>query len=150
MEQSHLYVLIGIALVIAELFVGSFFLLPIGLGFFLTGLMAAAFDFGSAIYAVAIVNLLWIFVATRVWLARRRKRSGPPLRSGADALIGQLAKVEEEINALAGTGYVRVYGDSWRAKPVHREGNPDVFAPGEWVEIVAVDGNHVRVRRKSS
>lgn len=67
---------------------------------------------GYQVVAFSIVSLLSIFFVRPVILKYFHK---PGRKSNADALIGRTGKVEEAIPGN-GFGYVRIDGDSWKAK----------------------------------
>ncbi len=128
-------VLLGIALMVAEAFIGTFGMLGIG------GIVAFAFGsvmmfhgnapgFGLSISVVvaAVVISAGFFLLVLAMLLRSRRR---PVVTGGEALIG----AEGEAVAWEGTaGRVRVKGEIWLA----RAGHP--LPPGASIKVVARDG----------
>ena len=63
------------------------------------------------------------------------------VKSNMDSLIGEITTVDEEIDPDAGTGYVKVYADNWKAVATTK------IPIGTKVRILSVDGNKVRVEK---
>ncbi|MBE6690469.1 MAG: NfeD family protein [Ruminococcaceae bacterium] len=78
---------------------------------------------------------LILVVATRP-LCRRLLR-GKRTRTNADALIGQICIVTEEIRNIDGLGEVKIGGLCWSARAKEAE---RIIPVGERVEIVAIEG----------
>jgi membrane protein implicated in regulation of membrane protease activity len=65
----------------------------------------------------------------------RRRQSGPGLRTGAAALVGQQALVTTRVDEHR--GQIRLEGQIWSARTM----DPDkIFEPGEAVHVAAIDG----------
>lgn len=77
-----------------------------------------------------------ILVAATRPLCRRLLR-GKRTRTNADALIGQICIVTEEIRNIDGLGEVKVGGLCWSARAKEAE---RIIPVGERVEIVAIEG----------
>lgn len=73
----------------------------------------------------------------------RRLHSGPDLRVGADALIGQRATVLKEL-AHGSPGRVKIGGEEWTAEPYDED---DRIEPGEAVDVVQIKGATAYVLR---
>jgi len=64
-----------------------------------------------------------------------RRQSGPGLRTGAAALVGQEATVTTRVEGHR--GQIRLEGQIWSARAL----DPDrIFEPGEAVHVAAIDG----------
>ena len=64
-----------------------------------------------------------------------RRQSGPGLRTGAAALVGQQATVTTRVDEHR--GQIRLEGQIWSARAL----DPDrIFEPGEPVHVAAIDG----------
>jgi membrane protein implicated in regulation of membrane protease activity len=66
---------------------------------------------------------------------RVRRQSGPGLRTGAAALVGQQALVTTRVDEHR--GQIRLEGQIWSAKALDPE---RIFEPGEAVHVAAIDG----------
>jgi membrane protein implicated in regulation of membrane protease activity len=120
------------------------------------GFFLAAFGVGAALAAIAAffqVDILWQLVVFVVGstlaliLSRRFAESvtppEPPARVGVDRVLGKRAVVIEPIDALQGTGIVRVDAEEWRALP---EDPAQTFPANAIVEVVAVKGTRLVIR----
>lgn len=86
---------------------------------------------GATLFSLALVTL----VIGAVWRTR-----GAPERTGAAAMVGRPARV---LDWSQGRGHVFAEGERWIAR------GPDALTPGETVEIAALDGLSLEVRRPS-
>lgn len=112
MPPWQIFLLMGIALAVLEIFVPGFILLPIGVGFALTAPVTLLTD-SLPVQLVALAGLEGVvfFLARRYGPIAQR----PTVYSGTEGMIGQECEVTEEISASR-PGYVRLYGDRWQAK----------------------------------
>jgi membrane-bound serine protease (ClpP class) len=140
-----LLILLGIGLLVGEVFMPSFGVLGIG------GIVALTFgsllifdpestglalDRSIVFTAVATVGS---FVLVISYLVFRSQRSKPTL--GEEGLVGEIGEVR---SALAPKGKIFVHGEYWNAE------TDGEIAPGEKVEVVSVNGMTLKVRRVSS
>jgi membrane-bound serine protease (ClpP class) len=89
----------------------------------------------SAVVTVALATgAFFAFAVAKVVLAQKR-----PAVTGRESLVGQLARARTN---LAPHGTVFIKGELWRASAIDSP-----IEAGEQVEIVAVDGFHLQVRR---
>ena len=130
--------LLGAALMIAEVFLPTFGVVGIGgiAAFILGGLLlmdAEAPGFGVPVAAVVVMALvsaaLIIGVGGFAWRARRR-----PVVSGREALIGATGAVT---TVEDGNLWVQLRGESWQARIAAPSA---ALVPGAPVRVVAVDG----------
>jgi membrane protein implicated in regulation of membrane protease activity len=140
MEIWQVFLGIGILLSVAEIFVFGFFLLPAGLAFAAAGI----FSLFVPSLPLQLVFLGVALIATYFAFHKLRRSNSPGLRSNVDKLIGAEGIAEEEISHARNTGYVKVYGDSWKA--IVPAGV--VIAAGSRVRITGVDGNKVHVQKE--
>jgi membrane protein implicated in regulation of membrane protease activity len=73
------------------------------------------FDVVGQAIVFALVSLLGIGVVRRPLLRYLQSRSGPEVRSGAAAMIGQTALVVDAIGGPHERGHVRIAGEDWPA-----------------------------------
>lgn len=134
-------VLLGAALMVAEIFTPSIGILGIGgaIAFVLGSLLlvdteSPAYEVSLPLVAgVAVTSLGMTFLIARLALRSRRA----PIVSGAEALIGQHIKV---LSWNGEQGHVAAAGERWRAV------GPAGLAPGDTVVIMAVHGVTLHVR----
>jgi len=134
MTAPLVWLVVGLALVAAELVSGEFVLLMLGGG----ALVAAGSSLvlgatGSAlVFAVASVVLL---VGLRPALRRRLDSSVPHTPTRAEALIGGSATVVARVDGHGGR--IRIGDDEWSARSFD---GTQVIEPGEQVTVVQIAG----------
>lgn len=142
MHPSLIWMIAGLALLIVELVVGSFFLMWIGAGALLTALLAVFVPTAWVQWLFFALSSLVLLLATRP--LARSIHGRVTLPSNVDSLKGQEAVVLEEINRQQNTGRVRVHSDEWRAR------SAEVIPPGQHVIIEGVEGTTLQVRRANT
>jgi membrane protein implicated in regulation of membrane protease activity len=142
-----LWCVLGLALIVAEVFTTGFVLLWFGIG-----ALAAAFAGLVGIDSLALQFLIFATVSIGLTAASRtifvnyfsRERSGESLRSGADALPGKIGTVVSSSRGALNEGAVKVFGSTWTAYPA--EGESPLEA-GERVRVESIEGASIYVRR---
>jgi len=143
-----LWAVLGVALIIAEIFTSGFVLLWFGIGALvasltgLVGLNSLALQF--LIFAVVSISLTAASRTIFANLFARDSSSGQSLKSGVDALPGKVGTV---VSASAGAlqeGAVKVFGSTWTAYPAAGE---EPLVAGERVLVESVEGASIYVRR---
>jgi len=135
MQAHYLWLLAGLALVIAEFVSGTFYLLVLGVAAF-----AAAFaawvggGFPAQAIAASVVALAGAYLV-HAYRARNR------LQQMASIDAGQPASFEGWVDRAAGIARVRYRGASWDAR---LEGAADLPA-GAVLYVLAAEGNTLRV-----
>ena len=129
-------IILGLAFMIAEVFMPSFGALGIGgvIAFIFGSVMLV--DTGTPGYAVpwflvvpiAIASALFIFFVAGMALKARRR----PVVSGREELIGSSGEVLEDFDGK--DGWARVHGENWRI----RSGQP--LVRGQKIRVVGMDG----------
>ena len=126
---------LAILLGVAEMFSLDLILLMLAVGA-MAGMVTAAFDANLVIQilvaAAASVGALALVRPTLV----KRLETGPDLRLGHGKLVGQQAKVTEQISALE-HGQIKLAGEIWTAAPYDEH---LVIEPGETVEVFQIRG----------
>jgi membrane protein implicated in regulation of membrane protease activity len=135
MEAYLIWLLAGLALVIAELITGTFYLLVLGVAAFGAG--AAAWLGGGfplqVITATAVAGVGVYLV--HAYRARNAAQQMPPIDAG------QPASFESWVDQAAGLARVRYRGASWEARI---EGS-EAPQPGAVLYVLAAEGNTLRV-----
>ncbi len=133
------WLVLGIALVGAEMLTLDLVLVMIGVAALLAG--------GAALLGAGLtVQLLVLAAGTGVGLfvvrptVKRHLTQGPDLAQGSDRLLGRPATVVEQVTETA--GQVRLDGELWRARPY--AGLPDIPS-GTAVSVAEVSGITVYV-----
>ena len=140
------WAVLGVILIVAEIFTPGFVLLWFGLGA-MAAALAALVGLGYPLqFLLFFVTSIALTAASRTLfvnlLARKRDEGG--LKVGADALPGQIGLVVSSSRGALSEGAVKVYGSTWTAYPA--EGEPPLEA-GDRVIVEAVRGASIYVRR---
>lgn len=138
------WVVLGVALIIAEIFTLGFVLFWFGLGALGAGIAAMA-GFGLPIqFAFFAVISIGLTVMSRTIFAKYLPhREEGEVKTGVDSLPGQVGTVTGASKGALNEGAVRVYGSVWTAFPA----DDDVkLIEGEKVEVVKVKGSSIYVR----
>src|SRR4051812_48233778 len=129
---------LGVALVIGELLVNGFVLLPIGIAFLITAAFSVVITNWAVLLAFLALSEVAVFLMFRKYLRKFRGRTN--VYTNAEGMVGQECIVVEPISAGEG-GYVKLYGDLWSARSYSHE----KMKKGDRVVITKTDGNKVIV-----
>lgn len=133
------YAIIGIILLILEVVVPGFILLPIGIAFLLTAIVAFFIpSLEVTLLALAIMAPVSFLIIKKLF----KKNNAPSVPTNIDGLVGKQGVTEESIPA-GERGYVKVYGDSWKVEGLVSEELPK----GSKVVIDRVEGTKIFVRK---
>ncbi len=139
-----LWLVLGVGLIVAEIFTLGFVLLWFGVGAMaaaLVGIAGGGFLLQFLVFAVVSIGLT---LMSRTIFARyfsHDERSA--VRTGVDALPGQVGTVTSASKGALNEGAVKVFGSTWTAFPVDGETK---LVEGEKVEVVEVRGSSIYVR----
>jgi membrane protein implicated in regulation of membrane protease activity len=142
-----LWTVLGVILIIAEIFTPGFVLLWFGVG-----ALAAAFAGLVGVTSLTVQFLIFIIVSVSLTAASRtifvnyfsREKTGSDLKTGVDALPGQIGTVVSSSKGALNEGAVKVYGSTWTAYPAEGE---EPLEAGDRVEVSRVQGASIYVRR---
>jgi len=134
------WMILAALFIIGEIFTAGFFLLPIGIGAAIAGLVALLG--GNTIWQliVFVVASFILFLVSRRFAQKITKEQPPGI--GADRFIGEECVVLEKINNLADAGRVRMGKEEWRAE----SDNGDEIETGTKVTVVRLSGTHLVVK----
>jgi membrane protein implicated in regulation of membrane protease activity len=138
MDPALAWAIAGLALVIAELLTGTFYLLMFAVAAF--GAAAIAWfgqSFPVQCVVAAVVSAAGCY-GVHLYRAKNHKAQMPPIDAGMPASF------ESWIDAGARLARVRYRGASWDARV---EGG-DALEPGATVYVLATEGNTLRVATK--
>ena len=145
-----LWVILGVILIIAEIFTPGFVLLWFGIGAIaaaLAALVGVGYPFQFLIFFVVSIALT---AASRTIFTKylmRESEGGGGYKSGAESLPGQVGTVVAASQGALSEGAVKVYGSTWTAYPA--EGEAPLEA-GARVVVESVRGASIYVRRAPS
>jgi membrane protein implicated in regulation of membrane protease activity len=144
-----LWVVLGVILIVAEIFTSGFVLLWFGAGAIaaaLAALAGAGYPFQFLIFFVVSIALT---AASRTiftkYLMRDADEGG--YKSGAESLPGQVGTVVASSRGALSEGAVKVYGTTWTAYPAAGE---EPLEAGSRVVVESVRGASIYVRRAPS
>jgi membrane protein implicated in regulation of membrane protease activity len=142
-----LWCVLGLALIVAEVFTSGFVLLWFGIG-----ALAAALAGFIGIDSLALQFLIFAGVSSGLTAASRtifvnyfsRETPGNELRTGADSLPGKIGTVVSSSKGALNEGAVKVFGSTWTAYPAAGE---SPLEAGERVRVESIQGASIYVRR---
>jgi len=138
------WLVLGVALIVAETFTLGFVLLWFGIGAFAAAL--------AGFLGVGLLGQFLIFAAVSIALTAMSRtifanylahRDEDTVKMGMDSLPGQIGTVILGSNGALNEGAVKVYGSTWTAFPFDSETK---LIEGEKVEVVSVKGSSIFVR----
>lgn len=142
MNIPVIWIVIGIAMIIAEIFTPGFFLASIGLGAIAAGLIAFISDslIIQLLVFAAVSALSLIFLRPVI----TRLSSKDKEKSGNDAIIGSEGIVLEDIDNIEGKGRVKVNGQDWKAKSMRGS----AIEKGTVIIVEKIEGVTLYVERR--
>jgi membrane protein implicated in regulation of membrane protease activity len=124
MEQLAwiLWVVLGVALIIAEIFTFGFVLFCFGIGALAAAFVGIlGFGFGLQFLIFAIVSIALTVMSRTIFSKYLSQSEHGELKMGMDALPGQIGTVTAASKGALQEGAVKVYGSTWTAFPVDSE-----------------------------
>jgi membrane protein implicated in regulation of membrane protease activity len=139
MAAALVWLIVGLALIVAEVVSGDFVLVMLGLGaLFAAGSAALT---GNAFIDVAVFALSSVGLIFGVRpVLKRRFLAGAGVKTNSEALVGARAVVLSTVDIA--DGRVKLAGDIWSARSMH-EG--ELIEPGTSVTVVEISGATVIV-----
>jgi membrane protein implicated in regulation of membrane protease activity len=138
-----IWLVIGVGLMIAEIFTLGFVLFWFGIGAIVAaaaGFMGAGMGLQFLLFAAVSIALT---AMSRTIFLRYLPSQGEHFRTGVDSLPGKVGTVTSASKGALNESAVKVYGSTWTAYPV----DDIALAEGEKVEVVEVRGSSIYVRR---
>lgn len=142
-----LWTVLGVVLIIAEVFTTGFVLLWFGVG-----ALAAAFAGMVGISSLPAQFLVFAVVSVALTALSRtifsdyltKREPSREIKTGVDALPGKIGTVVSSSRGALNEGAVKVYGSTWTAYPAEGE---DPLEAGDRVAVDRVQGASIFVRR---
>ena len=138
-----IWVVLGVAFMIAEIFTLGFVLFWFGIGAIvaaLAGYLGAGIGLQFLIFAVVSIALT---AMSRTILTRYLPHPTDRVLTAIDSLPGKVGTVIGASKGALNEGAVKVYGSTWTAYPI----DDIALTEGEKVEVVEVKGSSIYVRR---
>ena len=139
----YLWLVLGVILIIAEIFTLGFVLFWFGLGAVaaaIAGFLGAGIGIQFLIFAIVSIALT---AMSRTLFVKYLPNGGEQFRTGVDSLPGKIGTVTGASKGALNEGAVKVYGSTWTAFPI----DDNALIEGEKVEVVEVKGSSIYVRR---
>lgn len=139
------WLILGILLIVAEIFTLGFVLLWFGIGAIaaaLAGMLGAPFVIQFAVFAG--ISVVLTLMSRTIFAKYLGHNDAEAVKMGIDALPGQIGTVTAESKGALNEAAVKVYGSTWTAFPVDEDSQ---LAEGEKVEVVSVKGSSIYVRK---
>lgn len=146
MEQIAwiLWLVVAVALIVAEIFTLGFVLFWFGIGAFAAAMVAfLGLGPGWQFAAFAVVSILLTAMSRTIFAQYLPHNDDNPMRSAIDSLPGMIGTVSIGSKGALNECAVKVYGSTWTAFPT--AGEPELVE-GEKVEVVEVRGSSIYVR----
>ena len=133
-EAWHIWVILAILLLIIEIFTITFLSASVAFGCLIAALASYMhFDLDYQLIAFSIGSATAFFGA-RPFMKKYAYRGGEDVKTNMEALIGQIGRVDEDIDPRTGTGRIIVAGDDWKAEALSNQ----FIGKGERVRVVSV------------
>lgn len=131
MEIYVVWLIVALVLLIVELFTASFGVVCFSFGAAAAGI-AAYFNLGT-VWQLALFSIVSFvaFVFIRPVIVKFLLKKKDEVLTNADAVVGRIGVVTEEINADKNTGRVKIDGDDWKAV------SSENIVVGEKVEVMS-------------
>jgi membrane protein implicated in regulation of membrane protease activity len=149
MEQLAwiIWLVLGVGLIIAEIFTLGFVLFWFGIGGIAAALAAyLGFGFGVQFLVFAIISIA-LTAMSRTIFYDYLPHQGEHFKTGIDNLPGQIGTVTSTSKGALREAAVKVYGSTWTAFPEDEDTN---LTEGDKVEVVRVQGSSIYVRKASA
>ena len=140
-----LWIVLGVVLIIAEIFTLGFVLFFFGIGAFAAALAGGlGFGFGLQFLIFASVSIALTAMSRTIFAKYFSQDEENAVKMGMDSLPGQIGTVTLSSKGALQEGAVKVYGSTWTAFPVEDE---MPLIEGEKVEVVRVRGSSIYVQK---
>jgi len=140
-----LWIILGVVLIIAEIFTLGFVLFFFGIGAFAAALAGGlGFGFGMQFLVFASVSIALTAMSRTIFARYFSQNDEDIMKMGMDSLPGQIGTVTLSSKGALQEGAVKVYGSTWTAFPVDNE---VPLIEGEKVEVVRVQGSSIYVQK---
>ena len=147
MSGFWVWLILAAVFFVAEVMTTGFVLMWFGVGALVAALLAFGNLSGFGVQTAAFLAVsIALTIASRTIFERLlpKGNAAGDLKTGMDALPGQIGVVEEASSSETGEGAVRVFGSVWRAFPAPDEAP---LRKGEQVQVERIEGVSIFVRR---
>lgn len=142
------WAVVGVMLIVAEIFTLSFFLFWFGIGALAAALAGSlGVGFVGQFLIFAVVSSVLTVMSRTILHDYFSSKNSKNMRTGADSLPGQIGVVTGAAKGHLNQAEVKVYGSTWAAI-LDDEDEP--LREGEKVEVLRVEGATIYVKRPES
>ena len=142
--MTHIWFIAAAVLLLAELLVPTFFILPFAIGSFFAGI-ASLFTESQNIQLSTFVlfSLVGVYLSVKVFGPRTKdKKTTTSFSEGANKYIGMTFVTSDELDMYDPT-LQHVYGDDWQVVSIDRR-----IPAGSEVKVISVNGTKLEVQTK--
>ena len=142
------WIILGVALIIAEIFTLGFVLFWFGIGALIAALASflGVDSFGVQFLIFASVSIILTVMSRTIFAKYLPHGDKDSVKTGVDSLPGQIGTVTSASKGSLNEGAVKVFGSTWTAFPIEGE---TALQKGEKVEVVEVKGSSIYVAKVS-
>jgi len=147
MEQAAwiIWTILGVILIIAEIFTLGFVLFWFGLGALAAAVVGLlGFGFIWQFVTFAVVSTVLTVMSRAIFSNYFSHNDENAVKTGIDSLPGQVGTVINSSKGAMNEGSVKVFGSTWTAFPIDEE---TPLLEGDKVEVVRVQGASLYVRK---
>lgn len=145
MDIGILWIILGIVLIIAEIFTLGFVIFWFGIGALVAAFAAyLGVGFVGQFFVFAVVSTVLTVMSRTIFSKYLGHSEQESLKSGAEALPGKIGTVVDSSKGALEEGSVKVFGSVWTAFPAEGE---RALVEGEKVEVVSVEGSSIYVKK---
>ena len=139
-----LWIVLGVVLIIAEIFTFGFVLFWFGIGALAAAMTAwLGFGFGLQFLVFAVASVGLTAMSRTIFANYYSHGDSDLIKTGVDTLPGQVGTVTTMSRGALNEGAVKVYGSTWTAFPVD---SSTPLIEGEKVMVDRVEGSSIYVR----
>ena len=140
-----IWLIVGVALIIAEIFTLGFFLLWFGVGAIAASLFGfLGFGFGVQFLVFIVVSVGMTALSRTIFANYFSHGETDRTKTGVESMPGKIGTVTIASKGALSEGAVKVFGSTWTAFPLEGEAE---LVEGEKVEVVEVKGSSIYVRK---
>ena len=142
--MTQIWFIAAAVLLLAELLVPTFFILPFAIGSFFAGVASLFTDNQNIQISTFIVfSLVGVYLSVKVFGPRNKdKKTSTSFTEGANKYIGMTFVTTEELDMYEST-LQHVYGDDWQVVSLDKR-----IPAGSEVKVTSVNGTKLEVQTK--
>ena len=142
--MTQIWFIAAVVLVLAELLVTTFFMLPFAIGAFFAGLVSLITDSQDIQLGTFVVfSIVGVYISVKVFGPRRgKKEESENFSEGVNKYIGATFVTTEELDRYDPT-LQHVYGDDWQVVSIDKR-----IPEGTQVKVVNVNGTKLEVQTR--